>query len=346
MHDHQPGHRPDRPVRYRNGIGAVTAKGAIRTVRGDVPASSWGPTNAHAHLVLGAEEQDHPAWSDTVGRYSDHTLSIDDTLPDLRAYARAGGACLVDLTPMGMGRDPVSLVRASEDTGVHIVMGAGIYHEPFHPDRIAGLTDEQIAGILIGEITGGVDGTGVRAGIIGEQGTYKGPMTGREATVFRASAMAAVETGVAVSTHTYLGRNALEQIDVLTSTGLAPERIVVGHLDDTEPDLDLVRRIIDRGAYAQFDTIGYDYYTETLGVQLTTDRIRARALRRLAEEGLTDRVVVASDLCRKRHLTANGGPGLAHLITGFRRLAADEGVPGEVLDRCIIDNPADLLAMV
>ena len=309
-------------------------------------ASSWGLTNAHAHLALGMEEQGHPAWSRTAERYDDHRLSIHDTLPELRSYARAGGACLVELTPMGMGRDPGALVRASEATGVHVVMGAGIYHEPFHPDRIAGLTAHQIAEILVREITEGVDWTGIRAGIIGEQGTYTGPMTERETTVFRASAMAAVETGVAVSTHTYLGRNALDQIEVLTSTGLAPERIVIGHLDDTEPDLGLVRRIIERGAYAQFDTIGYEYYTETLGVQMTTDLVRARALCRLAGEGLADRIIVASDLCRKRHLTVNGGPGLAHLITGFRALAIGEGVPADVLDRCMITNPASVLAMV
>ena len=78
---------------------------------------------------------------------------------------------------------------------------------------------------------------------------------------------------------------------------------------------------------------------------MTTDRTRARALRRLAEEGLADRLVAASDICRKRHLTVNGGPGLAHLITGFRRLAEEEGVPSEVLDRCMVHNPAALLTM-
>ena len=324
----------------------MNGRGRIRTVAGDVSASPWGLTNAHAHLVLGMEEQDDTAWSETAELYGDHTLSLEDTLPELRDYAQAGGACLVDLTPMGMGRDPAALVRASEETGVHIVMGAGIYHEPFHPDRIGGLSDVEIAETLIREINDGVDGSDVRAGIIGEQGTYKGPMTKREAVVFRASAMAALETGVAVSTHTYLGRNALDQIDVLTSQGLAPERIVIGHLDDTEPDLALFRKIIERGAYAQFDGIGYEYFTETLGVQMTTDRVRARALRQLAEEGLTDRVIVASDLCRKRHLTANGGPGLGHLITGFRAQAEKEGVPGEVLDQCMITNPATILAMV
>lgn len=327
------------------GSGRLGVRGRIRTVLGDVPASPWGLTNAHAHLAIGAEEQGHEAWSDTAERYGDHTLSVEDTLPELHAYAEAGGTCLVDLTPMGMGRDPTALVGAAEETGVHIVLGTGIYHEPFHPDRISGLTEEEIAGIMVREINCGVGGTGVRAGIIGEQGTYTGPMTVRETAVFRASATAAMETGVAVSTHTYLGRNALDQIDVLTSMGLPPERIVIGHLDDTEPDPALIRRIIGRGAYAQFDTIGYEYYTETLGVQLTTDRARARVLRQLAEEGMADRVIVASDLCRKRHLTVNGGPGLAHLITGFRTLAEEEGVPVEVLDRCMITNPADLLAM-
>ena len=292
------------------------------------------------------EEQGHPAWSETSERYNDHTISLEDTLPELRDYARAGGTCLVDLTPMGMGRNPTGLARASEETGVDIVMGTGIYHEPFHPDLISGLTDVEIAGVMIGEITEGVQGTGIRAGIIGEQGTYMGPMTEREATVFRASAMAALETGVAVSTHTYLGRNTLDQIAVLTSAGLAPERIVIGHLDDTEPDLDLCRKIIERGAYAQFDTIGYEYYTETLGVQMTTDRVRARALRQLAEDGLADRIIVASDLCRKRHLKVNGGPGLAHLIAGFRTMAEEEGVSIDVLDLCMITNPANILAMV
>ena len=316
-------------------------RGMIRTVLGDIPPEPWGPTNAHAHLMLGLEDQSNEAAS----AYRDHSLTLDDTLPELQAFAGAGGFCLVDLTPMGMSRDPAALVRASEETGVHIVMGSGVYHEPFQPDRIAGLSDEQIAEIIIGEITEGVDGTGVRAGVIGEQGTYQGPITRREHTVFRASAIAAVETGASVTTHTHLGRNALQQIDALTNQGLAPDRIVIGHLDDAEPDLDLIREITARGAYAQLDGIGCEYYSEALGVQMTTDRTRARTLRRLAEEGLADRLVAASDICRKRHLTVNGGPGLTHLITGFRRLAEEEGVPSEVLDRCMVYNPAALLTM-
>ncbi len=320
----------------------MSAQGRIRTVLGDTAPEPWGITNAHAHLV-GAADASKPPFEGTDP--AELVMTIDDSLPELEDFARAGGFCLVDLTPMGMGRDPQALVRASEQTGVHIVMGAGIYHEAHHPEAIAGLDEDGIAELLIREITEGVDGTGVRAGVIGEQGTYKGPITEREQTVFRASAAAAAETGVSVTTHTHLGCNALDQIDILTGRGLNPDRIVIGHLDDAEPDLGLIREIIARGAWAQFDDIGYEYYTERLQVQMTTDAVRARKLLRLAEEGLADRVILASDFGMQRHLRARGGPGLAVLAEGFRRTALAEGVPEEVLDRCMTANPAAALTM-
>lgn len=321
----------------------MTGTGLIRTVLGDVPPEPWGITNAHAHLV-GVPDTSKPPFDTTDA--AELTMTLDDSLPEVEDFARAGGFCLVDLTPAGMGRDPAALVRASEQTGMHIVMGTGIYHDAHHPRSIAGLDDSEIAEMLVRDITEGVDGTGVRAGIIGEQGTFTGPMTEREKVVFRASAMAAMETGVAVTTHTHLGLNALDQIEVLTSVGLAPERIVVGHLDDGEPDLDLIREIIKRGAWAQFDDIGYEYYTERLKVQMTTDVVRAAKLLQLAEEGLAGRVILASDFGMQRHLQVRGGPGLVVLADGFRRTALEEGVPAEVLDQCMITNPATVLTML
>ena len=320
----------------------MSEPGRIRTVLGDISAEPWGITNAHAHLVGGADTSKPPF--DTTDA-SELIMTLDDSLPELEDFARAGGFCLVDLTPAGMGRDPAALVRASEETGVHIVMGTGIYHETHHPETIADLSDVEIAEILIRDITEGVDGSDVRAGIIGEQGTFTGPMTEREAVVFRASAIAAIETGMAVTTHTHLGRNALHQIGVLVSQGLSPDRIVVGHLDDGEPDLDLIREIIRRGAWAQFDDIGYEYYTERLKIQMTTDVVRARKLAQLAEEGLTGQVILASDFGMQRHLQTRGGPGLVVLADGFRTTALAEGVPVEVLDQCMITNPATILTM-
>lgn len=320
----------------------MSEPGRIRTVLGDVPPEPWGITNAHAHLV-GCPDTSKPPFDTTNA--SELTMTLDDSLPELEDFAGAGGFCLVDLTPAGMGRDAEALVRASERSGVHIVMGTGIYHEAHHPDSIARLGADQIAEVFVRDITEGVDGTGVKAGIIGEQGTFTGPMTDREQVAFRASAMAAIETGVAVTTHTHLGLNALDQIDVLVSEGLAPDRIVIGHLDDGEPDLDLIREIIRRGAWAQFDDIGYEYFTERLDIQMATDVVRARKLLQLAEEGMAGQVILASDFGMQRHLRARGGPGLVVLADGFRSTARDQGVPEEVLDRCMITNPATVLTM-
>lgn len=316
----------------------MTFEAVIRTVRGDVPAADWGPTNLHCHLVLGGEGRSDP-------RYADHRLTSDQTLPEIEAFATAGGRALVDLTPRGNGRDPVAVRRMSEATGVHVVMGTGIYHEPFHPAELEGLDTEAICRMLVSDIVDGVNDSGIRAGIIGEQGTYQGPMTERERAVFRASAWAAIETGAAVSTHTYLGRNALEQIDVMVAEGLSPDRIVIGHLDDMPPELDLCLEIVARGAWAQFDTIGFEYYSETLGVQMATDRQRLAALRQLADEGIADRVILASDLCKTQHLTASGGPGLAWLVGGFTDLAESEGISAELLDRWLRSNPATVLTL-
>ena len=320
----------------------MSGRGMVRTVLGDIPAEPWGITNAHAHLVVSVDTSKPPF--DTTDP-SELVMTLDDSLPELENFARAGGFCLVDLTPAGMGRDAAELVRASELTGVHIVLGTGIYHEAHHPEYIAGLNEDEIAEILIRDITEGIDGTGIRAGVIGEQGTFTGPMTEREKVVFRASAIAAMETGVAVTTHTHLGRYALDQIDVLVSQGLSPDRIVIGHLDDNEPDLDLIRAIIDKGAWAQFDDIGYEYYTERLGVQMTTDVVRATKLLRLAEEGRAGKVILASDFGMQRHLEARGGPGLAVLADRFRRTARQVGVPEEILDQGMITNPATVLTM-
>jgi phosphotriesterase-related protein len=312
----------------------------IRTVTGDVPADSWGITNCHAHLKIDADAH-HVDPS-----YADYKLSIDQTRHELVEFKESGGFALVDRTPMGLGRDPLALADVAAATGVRVVLGTGIYYEAFHPVEIEGLRDAEICELLVREICEGVGGTSVRAGIIGEQGTHTGAISQREHEVFRASAWAAKETGAAISTHTHAGELAIEQLDVLEAEGLPLDRVVIGDLDARAPlDLRLHREVARRGAWVQYDDIGFDYFTDNLNVQMPTDLERVRGLMQLVEEGLADRILLGSDLCRRRHLRVNGGPGLVHLVDGFRSLAREEGLPEEVLDQLLIDNPARMLAL-
>jgi predicted metal-dependent phosphotriesterase family hydrolase len=312
----------------------------IRTVLGDVPSSNWGPTNCHAHLVNDLSTHHHD------DRYSDFALTIEQTSSELVEFREAGGFALVELTPMGLGRDPRAVAAEAAASGVQVVLGAGIYHEAFHPAEIAGLDESGICDLLIREICEGIADTGIRAGVIGEQGSYMGRISAREADVFRASARAAIETGVALSTHTHAGELALEQLDLLERAGLPLDRVIVGHLDDRSPlDIALQLEVARRGAWVQYDDIGFDYFTQTLNVQMPTDAERLRGISELMEAGYLGRIVLGSDLCKPSHLRAHGGPGLAHLVGGFRTQARSAGFSEDELHQLLTVNPATVLAL-
>ena len=91
----------------------------------------------------------------------------DDILvPELARYRDAGGTCLVDVTLPAIGRDPRRLLRLSETTGLHMVMGCGWYRDAYYPpaDEIDRRSVDELADRLVAEATEGVDGTGIRPG--------------------------------------------------------------------------------------------------------------------------------------------------------------------------------------
>src|SRR5262249_38340085 len=139
-------------------------------------------------------------------RLNDHELAVAET----NLFRIAGGGTIVDVTPPDLRRDPTALKRLALDTGLNIVMGCGHYVEPAHPASVAGLTADEIAAELVGELRDGVAETGVRPGIIGEIGTSgvdkktmdkRGHVTPEEAKVLRGAARAALTTGAAVTVH-------------------------------------------------------------------------------------------------------------------------------------------------
>ena len=108
---------------------------------------------------------------------------------------RAGGTALVEVTTPDFGRDPERLRRVAERTGLRIVMGTGWYRQPYYPESIDRTPTEALAGQMIAELTQGVGGTGIRAGIIGEIGAHGSYLTAQEERVLRAAARAQRATG-------------------------------------------------------------------------------------------------------------------------------------------------------
>ena len=58
---------------------------------------------------------------------------------------------------------------------------------------------------MIRDLTEGMDGTGIRAGVIGELGVTRYPMGPGERKVFRAAALAQQQVGCAIIAHSAAG---------------------------------------------------------------------------------------------------------------------------------------------
>jgi predicted metal-dependent phosphotriesterase family hydrolase len=305
---------------------------AITTVRGSIPAAQAGYTLSHEHLLC-------DLWS-FVRSYD--SILDDESLAirELAEYRNAGGCSLVDATSCGLGRNPRALRRISEATGIHIIMGAGWYRECAYPPVVFERDANQLADLIVEEITVGADGTDIRAGIIGEIGTERHHISPAQERVFRAAARAQRRTGACVMTHTtHFGELALQQIALLSEEGVPPDRIVISHLGDRHDTTELLK-IAQQGVFISVDNIGY------VGQGYATDDARSRNVCFLAAEGYLNQIVLSGDVCQKTHLTAYGGKGYAHVLRRFLPLLRADGLLEQAIHQMTVVNPARMLDIV
>jgi phosphotriesterase-related protein len=303
----------------------------IQTVLGPIEPAHLGVTLMHEHTLVDAWE-----WGGRLGY--DSTVDDEELLvEELAFYRDAGGSALVDVTPIGLRRDPSGMRRLAQATGLHIIMGCGWYRERVYPSYIHELSTNALADMLVKELEEGVEG-GIRPGIIGEIGTERFHVTPAEEKVFRAAARAQRETGATVTTHTtHFGDLAHEQMDILMEEGVPPERIVIGHLGERR-GVKGELAIAERGVYVEIDHIGR---AASAGTQ--PEWRRARNVAELVQAGYLERVLISMDICANSLLHWNGGHGFDYLLTTFVPLLREEGLTEEQIRIILVDNPIRVL---
>ena len=299
----------------------------IHTVLGEIEPSALGRTLMHEHIFCDLYR--------VTGRLNellnDEALAVEE----LSALRQAGGAALVEVTTPDMGRDPEALCRVAEKTELHIIMGTGWYRQPFYPPEIDRLLTNELADRIIAELVDGVDGTGIRAGIIGEIGIHLDYATAQEEKVLRAAARAQKATGAPLTTHASMYPVGLLQLEVLKDEGADMSRVIIGHCD-TYLDQAYHLAILESGAYVQFDTVGRNH--------MNPDSRRASAFAELARLGWKNKLLLSSDRCHRSDLRAFGGLGYGYVFTGFFDLLRAKGIDDETLDTVTIENPRRALA--
>jgi len=308
----------------------------IQTVRGPVPADEVGFTLPHEHTAIAL-------WH-VPDRWDYWELSRDEPIieAELGRFFQAGGSCLVDLTLTGVGRDPARLVRLSERTGLHLVMGCGWYRGAYYPAeaRIDRRSVDDLADELVHEAQDGVAGSGVRPGIIGEIGTDKPWVSAAEERVHRAAARAARRTGLAITTHAVLSDVGLAQLRIFEEEGADLSRVVVGHAD-SYPSLEHYLEIVRRGANLEFDFLGMSFTPmEEHGEGRVVD-----LLVELLSRGHGDRILLSQDVCHNGQLVTYGGHGYTYLQETFLPRLRAAGVSAAEINRLTIDNPRRILSV-
>ncbi|HYK95194.1 MAG TPA: aryldialkylphosphatase [Candidatus Dormibacteraeota bacterium] len=336
----------------------------IVTVLGPIAPEELGTTLSHEHLLFDLRalwEQPPPerAWiADTEPTlenraeivrdlyYSRPTLFLDDpaiAIEEASRFRDAGGSSIVDLTTIGLVPDPEALVSISEATGLNVVAGAGYYRAKTLPADDLDLSVEALADQLEGWVREGMDGTDVRAGLLGELGTAS-PIHPFEERQLRAAALVQRSTGVAINVHPQLHEHEhLHILDILEDAGADLGKVALSHCDQLiEPDWHA--RIAERGVFLSFDTFGAEFTYESDGSREPLDVERIDCLRRLLDAGRAAQLLVSHDICSRLQLHRLGGVGYDHILRIVVPALRDAGAAAPDIDRMLVDNPRRFLA--
>ena len=304
-------------------------------MRGLIPAEV-GFCHGHEHLFIadGFASQVDPGCLN----------SYEHTLAELELFKQVGAAGWLMPSPWVRQRRICS--GGFRRSQIHIVASTG-FHKPIYypPERWIHTVDEEVlAQIFQSELEEGMylDGdwafpsnrSSIPAGVIKAASDTAG-VTAEYRRLFTAAGLAARETGASVLTHTEKGAGALEQVELLLDLGLAPESIILSHLDRSLADFSYHVEVAQTGVYLQYDTIARPKYH--------SDRAEAEHILRMVEAGFAHQILLGLDLTRARMRAYGGSPGLDHLAVRFLPLLQDVGLDREVIEQLTVRNPARAL---
>lgn len=341
--------------------------GLVQTVLGTVEPHLLGPTLMHEHVFLDIRRPEHspnprPGERDAAAQdpltlenlaavrrgrpnaENDILGDFETMLDEVGDFARQGGGAIVEVTTIDTGRDARALAALSRASGLHVVMGGGWYQKDLHPAGFAELSLEELTARIVRDLVVGVDGTGIRSGVIGEVGAEGAPIHPQEMRSVRAAGRASAITGAPITLHMGgFGEERLRVLDALEEEGADPRSVVFGHAGTLGDDLGLARRLLARGVTVEADFLGAT--GSPWGTLFPfTDRGVARSFAALAADGWAEQLVLGGDVCQRIQLRRYGGHGYGYVVEHFLPALAEFGVTEEQLQMMMVGNPARMLA--
>ncbi len=337
----------------------------LRTVLGDIDPQSMGGALPHEHIL----NDESMWWVSSEDKRSDNTrdgvptmdmlwywqenmtanlsnliledekVAIDE-ISDLRDEYGIG--TIIEVTNIGLGRDITGLKRISEASGIHIVAGAGFYTSDSVSDEIRSMSEDQLFDIIVKDIEVGVDGTDIRAGVIGEVG-LSWPIQPFEERMLAASVRAMKHTGVAMTLHSpYYLRDVsvLREIcDKLEIMGADMSRVVMGHCDSFTRDPAFIEVASRFECMIQFDMFGFvGFEPEPMGFSYPPAETLVETIAALVKAGLSDRILISHDNGLKTNMKIYGGRGYGYISRVILPWLRHVGVDEQAIEQILIKN--------
>lgn len=305
----------------------------VNTVLGPMDVNDLGVTLCHEHVWVSSAGIHH-----TFPDFADRDGALRIAIAALRE-ARAGGIqTIIDVTTHDLGREIVFLREVSEASGVTIVPCTGTWLDI--PRVFAVATPDQIARLYIREIEDGIEGTGIKAGVI--KVATNGDVSPANEVILRAAARALKATGTPITTHSNsVQQNGRQQVQIFQDEGVDLSRVCIGHSNDTT-DLEYLTGLLKAGVY-----LGMDHYALETRPGRPTWQQKTEVVRDLVQMGYGDRIMLSHDYAP---LTATGAPRpvrpespppdgylmiTRHVLPYLRQL----GVTETQLTALLVDNP-------
>lgn len=275
-------------------------------------------TYSHEHMVIDLRSK---------GSEDCYLNVAEDALDELMDLKKKGVARIIDCSNRGIGRNTTVIKKISEKTGIDILWSTGYYKDPFFPNEVLQNSIEELCEYMISDIHNG-------ASLIAEIGTSKDEITDSERKVFIASCMAHQVTKVPIITHTTLGTMAEEQVQIFQEHHVALSKVVLSHTA-LKNDEEMMLRLLSKGIYLAFDTIGKKSYL--------SDECRCELILSCCRHGFADQLLLSMDLTRKSHLKKHGGVGYAYLIDHFIPMLEKIGVEPNQIKKMVSENIYNLI---
>lgn len=275
-------------------------------------------------------------------------IDFSHILPEIENFKLKGGKTIIDFPPIDKHRDASSLLKLSSLTGINIVVGSSYYTDGWHPENIDTFSVDKLREKILNDVLIGIDGTKIRAGIIGEtpcDNLYSFSNENNNGRILRAAAQASNMTGLSLSLHTVAfgskDTNSVHDALNLINTEIEDlSRVIVGHVTAIDNDwkelVKACKTLLDRGANLEFDLVGKHEFP-----LLPT----MKAVCSLIDQGYIKQILMSHDIFTKLNLKQYGGEGLVGIDNLAIPFLLENGITLKQIDQILINNPKRLLTI-